>query len=197
MEVVLGLFFLGVLIRYWRWWTIAVLVAGGIHGGLGFAVLVIGFIAEQNRKKKREAQAGLAATTGAAEGGLGEEPPNAQARRADESLAQPSSDWEEKVERFGVDSLGTQTQVDINTARREELLTLPGIGAAEAGLILKRTQSGQGFGSLEELEDSLRLKPHKTSQLRGRVRFSSCLAAGAPRGAETESSTPRRGRVID
>jgi hypothetical protein len=88
--------------------------------------------------------------------------------------------------------------VDINTGSREELLTLPGIGAAEAGLILKRTQSGQGFGSLDELEEYLRLKPHKTSQLRGKVRFSSRAANEAQTDGEAnEFPKPRTGRVID
>jgi hypothetical protein len=62
--------------------------------------------------------------------------------------------------------------IDINTASREELLILPGIGVAEADLILKRTQSGQKFGRLNELVNYLHLKPHKLIQLRGKVRFS-------------------------
>jgi hypothetical protein len=62
--------------------------------------------------------------------------------------------------------------IDINTASSEELLALPCIGVVGVGLILKRIQCGQSFGSLEELNDYLRLKPHETSQLRGRVCFS-------------------------
>jgi hypothetical protein len=100
---------------------------------------------------------------------------------------------------FGSDGQAQERPVDINTADREALLALPGIGVAEAGLILKRTQSGQGFGDLEELADYLSLKPHKTSRLRGKVRFSS-----QPRGKispDDKAKAPQKrrffGRVID
>jgi DNA uptake protein ComE-like DNA-binding protein len=100
---------------------------------------------------------------------------------------------------FGSDGQAQERPVDINTADREALLALPGIGVAEAGLIVKRTQSGQGFGTLEELADYLSLKPHKTSRLRGKVRFSS-----RPRGeiglddkAKAHLKAATFGRVID
>jgi DNA uptake protein ComE-like DNA-binding protein len=63
-------------------------------------------------------------------------------------------------------------KIDINTATRNQLLTLPGIGAADVGLILQRTQNGGGFASLDELAAALNLKPHKVSHLQGKVRFS-------------------------
>ena len=49
--------------------------------------------------------------------------------------------------------------IDINTATYDSLLLLPGIGAAEARLILDKQASGNFFVSLDELEVFLNLKP--------------------------------------
>jgi hypothetical protein len=112
---------------------------------------------------------------------------NVHTRHADDKPNPPSSETQAR-----------EWPVDINTASREELLTLPGISAAEAGLILKRTMSKQGFRDMEELVDYLKLKPHKASQLRGKVRFSPVVAKTEPRDGEAMDPTkPRSGRVID
>lgn len=63
------------------------------------------------------------------------------------------------------------TVVEVNRAPYDDLLSLPGIGAAEAKMILARRESVP-FQSLDSLADFLDLKPHKADQLRVRVAFS-------------------------
>ncbi len=62
--------------------------------------------------------------------------------------------------------------IDINTATYDSLLLLPGIGAAEARIILDKRVSGNLFESIDELEDVLQLKAHKVQRLRNLVTFS-------------------------
>ena len=61
--------------------------------------------------------------------------------------------------------------VDINQAPYDELISLPGIGAAEAVIIMERRGS-QSFPDFESLSDFLGLKPHTANQLQTRVMFS-------------------------
>lgn len=61
--------------------------------------------------------------------------------------------------------------VDVNLANFDQLISLPGIGAAEAKMILDRRAS-HPFDSVDGLADYLDLKPHKTEQLRNLLVFS-------------------------
>ena len=61
-------------------------------------------------------------------------------------------------------------QVDIGAATYGELLSLPGIGPAEAKLILQHRGHG-GIDSLDRLAVLLEMKPHMVERLRGRVLF--------------------------
>lgn len=99
--------------------------------------------------------------------------------------------------------------VDINTADSDHLISLPGLNAAEAMMILERRASGGHFYSLDEFSDFLSLKPHKVEQLRNRVVFwtpdvSLATNANSPRMEPTLVSSPSSkassrssGRVID
>ncbi len=73
--------------------------------------------------------------------------------------------------------------VDLNSADFDRLLTLPGIGAAEAKLIMDR-RTDHPFASLDDLADFLALKPHKAEQLRKLLVFS-----------QRENLSPRRSDI--
>lgn len=80
--------------------------------------------------------------------------------------------------------------IDVNVASYKELLTLPGIGPAEAALILKcRVDTGAPY-SLEELAALLQLKPHIVERLRGKVTFSK-RNPGLPPKAEKRPEPPQ------
>jgi DNA uptake protein ComE-like DNA-binding protein len=116
--------------------------------------------------------------------------------------ANPSSSSEQivDIDTVSLDQFSpSEPVVDINTASLDQLLALPGIGAMEADTILKHIQSGQSFGSLEDMGEFLRLKPHKTNQLREKVRFSQRATANkVQHGDEAKDPTkPQFGRVID
>jgi hypothetical protein len=83
--------------------------------------------------------------------------------------------------------------VAVNTAEFDELLALPGIGAAE-----------QAFSSNIELADYLDLKPHITAKLDGLTDFGPATSARSPKAEPPKPSTGQRpklntlgGRTID
>ena len=95
--------------------------------------------------------------------------------------SRPIEDTEEKI-------------LDIASASYEELLTLPGIGAAEARILLKKRESGMTFGSIDEISELLNLKPHIAERLKERVKFSK---SNPTSHVPPTHSASRRGRVID
>lgn len=76
--------------------------------------------------------------------------------------------------------------VDVNLADFDQLISLPGIGAAEAKMILDRRAS-QPFDAVDDLADCLDLKPHKTEQLRYLIVFSQ--ECSRPPSAKQSSSS--------
>jgi DNA uptake protein ComE-like DNA-binding protein len=91
--------------------------------------------------------------------------------------------------------------VDVNMDSFEKLLKLPGIGAADARLLLKHRESGAFLGSVDEMADLLNLKPHIAKRLEGRVTFSRPKAGlrPAPPSAPVAEPPNRQpgGRTID
>lgn len=63
-------------------------------------------------------------------------------------------------------------RVDVNIADFDSLLALPGIGAADAKIIVKHIQSNGPLVSIDEMSVILNLKPHIVERLRPLVTFS-------------------------
>lgn len=91
----------------------------------------------------------------------------------------------------------------INNADFVDLLSLPGIGAAEAQMIIKR-RGERSFSSNLELVDYLELKPHIASRLDGLIDFGPSIAlaeAHTEVPKQTVGNVPRTtspaGRTID
>jgi DNA uptake protein ComE-like DNA-binding protein len=92
------------------------------------------------------------------------------------------------------------SEVDINSADYDQLLSLPGIKTAEAKLILAERAGGRRFTSLDELSEFLDLKPHKAEQLKDHAAFSGGAPAQTPRASgpdDAPQTRSRSGRVVD
>lgn len=64
---------------------------------------------------------------------------------------------------------GSDEKVNINTAAREELMTLPGIGEAKADAILRYRQEHGAFGSIEEICQISGIKEAVFSNIKDRI----------------------------
>jgi len=111
-------------------------------------------------------------------------------------------------------NLAEKVSIDVNHASYDDLLSLPGIGAAEAKMIMERRAS-HPFSSVNDLADFLDLKPHKADQIKNCVIFSApdrqpaiktpesppaIIQApdhDAPPPAVAKPVTSNRGRMID
>lgn len=99
------------------------------------------------------------------------------------------------------DSVLTNTIIDVNQADIDALITLPGIGIAEAGLLLQHRRANHYPASVEELIELLNLKPHYFARLKDKVTFSQVesinkvIEPEVNSGRLSESRT--RGRIID
>ena len=96
-------------------------------------------------------------------------PSQSSQSKTQKETAPENETWQDRVKRLT--SPSEKVLIDINRASFEDLLSLPGIGAAEAKLIQDRRES-LPFQSLDSLVDFLGLKPHKADQLKDRVIFS-------------------------
>ncbi|MDR1708883.1 MAG: helix-hairpin-helix domain-containing protein [Candidatus Accumulibacter sp.] len=225
MEGLYILVYLALLVIFWRWWTVPIMACffmynelGELSGPVILGLHVIGLIAERARRKRKKAQADEAE-------GIRRERENAQTgerapagdnnttsrvssrpqpeiapRRLEIVVGASSAEREESPPQPEIDRLKLDSIVDINSAKVSELILLSGIGPAEAALIQKRIQAGQGFGSLDELAEYLRLKPHHISHLRDKVRFAPLPPGATPPGDGPETAPPRKSRsarIID
>jgi hypothetical protein len=94
--------------------------------------------------------------------------------------------------------------IDVNIADFDLLITLPGIGAAEAHLLLNHRKTGKVLISIDEMADLLNLKPHIAKRLEEQVFFSKLklVPNHTPFAIESQPPPPQaiptgRGRAID
>lgn len=84
--------------------------------------------------------------------------------------------------------------VPVNRAEFDELLTLPGIGAAEARMIVQRRDQ-QAFVSNSDLADYLALKPHMVTRLDGLTDFEPALNASLPQSEALKQNVSERSKI--
>ena len=124
----------------------------------------------------------------------------ARALASDDKTSEAKPNKEHSSEPKAVDD--SRLVVCINIAKFDELLALPGIGAAEAKMIIKRRDESP-FKSVAEMADFLDLKPHLVSRLDSMTDFMTGQKVPAARVVTQNSveSTQRiakpGGRTID
>ena len=90
--------------------------------------------------------------------------------------------------------------INLNTATREELVALPGIGPAKAQAILDYRKDHGGFKSVEELKDVKGIGAKRYEKLKGEFTLAAPVAvkASVPKGERSASAPARaaRGDVV-
>ena len=113
------------------------------------------------------------------------------------SVAQRPSAQTKPIEHIPHPPADLNNIVEVNEASFDDLLTLPGIGAAEAHLIIKR-RGTHSFTSAADLVQFLDLKPHFATRLEGRTLFNPSAHSTHQVSGDAIVSTPApRGRMID
>ena len=64
----------------------------------------------------------------------------------------------------------SDSRVNINTAGKDELMTLPGIGASRADAILEYREQHGGFEDIEEIMQVPGIKEHSFEKLRENIK---------------------------
>ena len=82
--------------------------------------------------------------------------------------------------------------LNLNTATKEELIALPGIGPAKAQAILDYRNAHGGFKSVEELKDVKGIGAKRFEKLKAELTVSGAAAKPAPRPAEKAGAAPQR-----
>jgi len=82
--------------------------------------------------------------------------------------------------------------LNLNTATKEELVGLPGIGPAKAQAILDYRNSHGGFKSVEELKDVKGIGARRFEKLKGELTVAGTPAKAATRPADKAGGAPQR-----
>ena len=64
---------------------------------------------------------------------------------------------------------GSDGKLDLNTASREQLMTLPGIGESKADAIIRYREENGSFSSAEDIMNISGIKERVYSQIRDRI----------------------------
>ena len=87
--------------------------------------------------------------------------------------------------------------LNLNTATREELVALPGIGPAKAQAILDYRNAHGSFKSIEELKDVKGIGAKRYEKLKGELTLVGTSAKPAARPADKAAGTPQRAAKSD
>ena len=82
--------------------------------------------------------------------------------------------------------------LNLNTATKEELIALPGIGPAKAQAILDYRNAHGGFKSVEELKDVKGIGAKRFEKLKGELTVAGTQSKPAARPADKNASPPQR-----
>ena len=82
--------------------------------------------------------------------------------------------------------------LNLNTATKEELVALPGIGPAKAQAILDYRNAHGGFKSVEELKDVKGIGAKRFEKLKGELTVAGTPAKAAARPADKAGGPPQR-----
>ncbi|HXU50613.1 MAG TPA: helix-hairpin-helix domain-containing protein [Casimicrobiaceae bacterium] len=81
--------------------------------------------------------------------------------------------------------------LDLNTATKDELVALPGIGPAKAQAILDYRTQHNGFQRVEELKDVKGIGAKRYEKLKAEFSVAPPRATAAPKPSRAESKPPR------
>ncbi len=93
---------------------------------------------------------------------------------------------------FALCSGAALAAINLNTATKEELVALPGIGPAKAQAILDHRKANGPFKSIEELKDVKGIGAKRYEKLKGELTVAGAPAKPAQRPAEKAAASPQR-----